>query len=867
MRFLRLFQSLILRDLWMHRTRTLLAVAGVAVGIAAVVGVRLANTRAIDSFGDSLRLLGGRADLQISANGLPIDEQLIGELAWVWEHGSMSPLVQGRTRIATTDTVASSIGTIQVFGIDLLSEAGFRQYIVGDGSNLALDTTPRSFIDLLLDPRKVIVPQTLARRLNIATGSTLSLLIADRQEELEVGALLGDRDVARAFGGNILFMDIAAAQLLFGQIGRLDRIDILLDDPSELQTVEARIREQLPPTTIVHRPEDSVTQSDRMLRAFRYNLNALGYVALIVGIILIHNTVSIAVVRRQSEIGTLRALGTTRWTIGGMFLAEALLFGILGAGLGFALGGLLAQGAEALVSETVESLYTGLPSGFAGNGMDLDLLLEMLVLGGAMAIFSGAGPALGATEVSPVASLRSRMLAFQPRRSHRNMATAGLVVVLGGTLLSLGPPLNGFPVLGYAAVLCFIGGLALLTPILARALLRLVGPPVRRMFGVEGRLAVRTTESGLGRLVIAVVSLMIAVSMLVSVATMVSSFRNTVVTWTNQSLRADLYVRAAAAGQNDWGNPLGSTTVATIDRLDEVAAVDRFQATSIDFRGQPATLAAGDFHVLEQHGNLLFAENRSISDVAPRLIDQDRVIISEPLALRHNIKVAERLQLPTRDGTRLFVVEAIYYDYSSDHGLIVMDRRTYLRHFSDERVNSLSIYLKPGADVTRARMRIAQELPGAKLRISANSELKRQVLRVFDQTFQVTYALEVIAIIVAILGIANTLAALILERRAEIAILRIVGADRFQIRKMVLLESALTGVLGTALGCALGMALSFVLIYVINRQSFGWTIQFGLPAGFLAASLALLLFATLAAGLYPALLATRMDPAQAVRAE
>jgi putative ABC transport system permease protein len=370
-----------------------------------------------------------------------------------------------------------------------------------------------------------------------------------------------------------------------------------------------------------------------------------------------------------------------------------------------------------------------------------------------------------------------------------------------------------------------------------------------------------------GRIVTAVVSLAIAVAMLISVVTMVSSFRETVIVWVNQTLRADLYIRAGAAGPNEWNNPFDPITVETIASLPSVEAIDRFRGRPLNFNGADVVLAAGEFAIMSRFADQLFTDGRSAAEFTSRMVDQNRVIVSEPFAIKQELGKGDSIDIPTARGIQSFEIENVYYDYTNDRGTIIMDRSTYLRLFNESSVTNVAVYLKSGIDAVQARQTIAAALPDAQLRVFTNAELKTQVLRVFDQTFQVTYALEAIALLVAILGVANTLAALILERRPEFAMLRFVGADRKQIRRLVLLESGMVGVVGAALGFLLGIALSVILVFVINKQSFGWTIQYILPGWFFAQSLALIILATIAAGWYPARLATRMDAIQGIRAE
>ncbi len=869
MPFLILFHRYIVRDLLGKPIRTLLTLSGVALGVGVVVAVHLSNDKAIGSFTDSLTIMSGQADYQINANGLPLPEELMGDLSWFWKYGEISAVVEGRAAFPASSGSRPRTGpqSARVFGVDLLAEGPFRRYITEDGDNITPEVTVRELLDLLVDPRRVIVPASLARRLGVRTGSPIKLLIGERELEYVVGAVLGDVETAQAFGGNVLFMDIAAAQLAFSKIGQIDRIDLVFHPGVERAPLLTRIRAQLPAAAVMYSPGELVQRSDRMLAAFRYNLTALSYLALIVGIILVYNTLNLSVVRRQTEIASLRTLGTRRKTILSMFLLEAVLLGLMGAGLGIGLGRLLSGGADALISRTVEALYTGVAVNPFRSAGGWRFNLVMLALGAGLGAFSGLFPALRATTRAPVSVLRQGFLASGRNRRFGGHALFGSGLVLVGCGLSLGPPLGGFPVLGYAAALCLITGASLLAPRFARLLLGLIEAVSRRRLPVEVTLAVESVQGGLGRVIVAVVSLMIATAMLVSIATMVGSFRETVVVWVNQTLLADLYVKAGGAGTGDWGSPIDQATVEALRAIPGVAEIGCFRGGTIDYHGGFVTLGGGDFDVLARRGSLRLVDGRPAAETVLSMIGKNRVIVSEPFSNKYGVGRGDQIQLPGPAGMESFLVEAVYYDYSSDRGIVVMDRRTYQRVYHDSDATSLSLYLEPDASADSVRRRIAAALPETRLAIFANVDLKREALRVFDQTFRVTYALEVIAILVAALGIVNTLATLLLERQGEVALLRFLGASRGQIRRMTMVESAVVGLLGVVIGAVLGLGLSLVLIYVINRQSFGWTIQFDLPALFLAWSLLLVLLTTVAAGLYPAQAAAGVDPIRSLRAE
>ena len=383
---------------------------------------------------------------------------------------------------------------------------------------------------------------------------------------------------------------------------------------------------------------------------------------------------------------------------------------------------------------------------------------------------------------------------------------------------------------------------------------------------ITGMLAARSLGAALGRASVLAMALTTAIAMMASVAIMVTSFRRTVELWTEQTLRADLFIRPPGSRSGRVRSAtIAPETTEAIRHTPGVAAVDLFRAVEINFRGAPAFLASGDWAVLGRHGNLMFLDGRPAAEVLRP--EPDAVIVSEPFAMRHGVQRGDTIRLPTPAGDQPFRVQGVYYDYSSDQGYAVMNRRDWLRSGGDRGANSLAVYLAPGSDAAQVRAEIARRTSGRVLLVTSNRELKARVLRIFDRTFAITWVLEAIAICVAVLGIANALLALVLERRRELGILRYLGASRRQVRHLVLFESGLLGLLASAAGLGLGLALSLVLIYVINRQSFGWTIQFSLPVAFLSVATLAVFLVTCLSALYPARQAARIDPVEAVLIE
>lgn len=595
-----------------------------------------------------------------------------------------------------------------------------------------------------------------------------------------------------------------------------------------------------------------------MLEAFHFNLTALSYISMLVGLFLIYNTISISVISRRHEIGILRALGTSRSTVLLLFLAEAGLIAICGCFTGLLGSRFLAELALKITETTVKVLYIAtaskLPSLSWGNvalafGMGIPLsLLAALV------------PSWEASKVTPLSAITGAdRLETRFRLKKRHILLPIVFFALGVGLANVKPSGN-IPVFGYLAAVAIVFGAAFLTPAFLYLLGRVGSIPLSKLFGVEGRLANANLKGGISRISVSVAALAVSLSMMAAIATMVESFRDTVIYWVGQTLQADLYVRPAGRSTNGTETHLSPQLVTLFRENQDVAAVDGFRSFTLPFGESTINLGARDFEVLSKHGQLLIKDPQNDRELLRAAIGQDAVIVSESFSYKYKKCVGDELKLSLPSGEKIFRVTAIFFDYTNDRGTVLMDNRTFARHFGEIQPFSLAVYLHKGVSAEEARSRILTSLGKAyRVFIHTNSSLRREILRIFDSTFAITYALELISIFVAILGVASTLLTLILERRRELAFLRLVGADVRQVRKMVLIEALLLAAVSQTIGVLMGLALSWVLINVINVQSFGWTIQFHFPSGFVVQSSLFILGAAFVAGLFPAQRAARLN--------
>ena len=849
-----LFRQFIVRALLRDRPRTVVTVVGLTLGVAVVVAIRLANASSIRGFETALDVVAGKTSLEIVGAGVGVPETQLRDLGWLRDYGRVSPVIDRIARVRAPDGTEYPV---RVLGVDVLRDRPFREYRLLRFARDGRDPRPQELLALLLDPTSVVLTQRFAGRHAIELDTPVQLIIGDRVHGAVVRGLLLDEGPARVVDGQLALMDIATAQLLFDRLGWLDRVEIQLSDVETIDDAEGAIATRLPDGLRVQRPAQRGRQVERMLAAFHFNLTALSYIALVVGLFLVYNTVAVSVITRRREIGTLRALGATRRLVRRLFLGEAALLAMVGAGLGLPAGGRLAQAAVRLTSTTVNALY--ITSAATVPALSAGDLLLACVVAIPLALAGAAIPSAEAAGVTPIAAVRDVDRFVRDRGVPRRSAALAMLLFGAGWWLSTREAVGGLPVFGLGAALMVVFGAAALVPALLELLRRVRLP--WRWFGLEGLLAHANLSASVSRLAVSVAALVVSLAMLAAIAIMVGSFRDTVGYWVGQTLQGDLFV--ATADRAPLG-PAVTISAATERRLaahPAVAALDRFSHVDLSYGPDRdlIILGAGDFEVRLEHGGLLLKTPTDGRVAMRRAVGADAVVVSESFAIKHDVAVADRIELDTPRGARPFQVVAVYYDYSSDRGLVVMDRTTFARHYGAQRPTGLTLYLAPDADPEAVREELlAGAGPDHRLFIRTNAALRAEVLRIFDATFAITYALEAIAIFVAIIGVAATLVTLTLERRRELAMLRQLGAGRGQIRRMVVIEAAMLGMLSQGVGLPVGVMLSLILIYVVNVQSFGWTIQFHLPLGFLAQSTLLIAVTTALAGLYPARIATRL---------
>lgn len=820
-----------LRHLRRHPWQALLALTGIVLGVAVVLAVDLANAAARASFALSAEQLRGAATHRLVAADGRLPEDLYRDLATSPGHPPMAPVAEVRVR------VDGRPGRFRLIGLDLFAEAGFREALPGAIQGQA------ELAEWLTRPDALVLTQAAADALQLAQGDRVTVQRASGDHPLEVLAIYpgpgaGSRD--------LLLVDIATAQAIGGLDGSLSHVDLILD-----AAARAWLAPRLPAGVRLVDVAEQTEGTAGLSSAFELNLTAMSLLALLVGVFLIYNAIGFSVVQRRPLLGRLRAIGVTGADIQRLVLLEALVLGILGTLAGVLLGIWLGQGLTRIVAATVSALYYEVS--VDALHLDWTTLLKTILLGLGGTLAAAWLPARQAARTAPLTTLSRAALEHSTRSLAPRLALAGGMLLVVGMLTAFRVP--GGVGVSLGGLFLALLGVALLVPFLLRLSATLLA---RLPLGRTWSMAARDLDRHLSRLATAAAALAIALSASVGVAIMVESMREAVDGWLTRLLPAELYI--AAEGFED-GAALPPGAARAAQGVPGVAALSRYRDLWLTLPDGRLRLVAADLAPASREG---FELLRSLPRPWARF-DAGAVLISEPLANRRGLAPGDLVTLPTPRGDRAFPVAAVFRDYASEHGRVFMPLALYRETWSDDHIDSLALFAADGdaeALYRRAHALLTGDHPVV---LTAARAIHTESMAVFDRTFRITGVLRQLALLVAVIGVFSALMAIQLERRREFAVLRALGTTRAQLGFLVVLESALLGLLAGLIAVPAGIAMAWVLTDAVQLRAFGWSMPFHVPLLPLLLTLVSALAAAVAAGLYPAWRAGWRDPAPMLR--
>ena len=831
------------RHLLRHPAQLVLAVLGLALGVATVTAIHLAARSAERALQLSVDALNGRATHQIVGTPSGLDESLYVGLRTRDLDFDLAPVVEGYAEVSGQ--------SVLVLGIDVLADARVREFSALPGG-ASLEALHR----WMNEPGVVLASRPTAAKLGLTANVPFRVDIAGIERQAHLFSEIDPRPGL----DNVLIVDIATAQEWFGAIGRLSRIDVrVVEGVAGARQIEA-LKARLPASAELVTSAQRSSELTGLTSAFTTNLQALSLLALLVSAFLIFNSVSFAVVQRRELLSTLRALGVTRGEILTLIVSEAALLGIAGAVLGAALGVELARALLVLISNTINDLYFVLS--VREVAVEPQSLVIAIGLGCVVALLAALAPALEAASSPPNLGWRRSVLEGRVSRGASLLALASAALLVAGALLAFLSARS--LVAGFAAMLLLLLSVAFLAP----AVLRAVGGASARLadrISATLRLGLTDAARSLSRTGVAVAALSVAISATLGIAVMVASFRHSLEAWLTRTLRADVYVTAPGPGFARPERAIDNAVLAKLLAVPGIAEHSAGRRARVDSEFGPVSLDALEpaSHSLEAI-TLLQGSAREVWSA----FNQGALLASEPFAYHHRVNVGDALTLQTPAGPRSFPIAGIYREYGSDRGTLLMHRQQYREIWHDAAITSLGLYLEPGRsdDELIAALRKASEGQQALL-IRSNRELRALSMDIFERTFAITRVLYWLAAIVAAVGLFAALLAHALERARQTALLRALGLTPRGAAIFLSAQGLLLGIVAALAAIPAGILTAAVLVLVINRRAFGWHIDLHVSGGPIVNALLIGVLAALLAGIVPALRAARPQVATALREE
>ncbi|HEX5230376.1 MAG TPA: FtsX-like permease family protein [Bryobacteraceae bacterium] len=788
-----------------HLARWLLTIAGIVLGVAVFVGIHTANESVAYAFHQTVDRIAGSTQLQISAGETGFDENVLDRVQALKEVRVAVPVIE-----AVVGSGIEGQGNLLILGVDMTGDRSLRDYDL-ESNGGASDPDIDDPLVFLAQPDSLMVTDTYARENHLSTGAKVGMNTMDGRKMFTVRGVMKSGGLTSAFGGNLAVMDVYAAQKVFGRGRKFDRIDLAVKDGASVAAVKAKLEALLGPGFQVQEPAARAEQFDSISRVYTTMANVSSVFALFIGMFIIYNTFQIAVTQRRAEIGILRALGATRSQIRTLFLGESVVAGVFGSILGLLTGIIIARGMTSYIGSLLGEIY-GLAEKADEVSTNPLLMTLSIVLGVVASVVAAAIPARSAARVDPVQALQKGKYQQLSAGENRTRRIAALVISIAaaGCLLVSRDRLAYYLGDGLAVLAAL-----LLTPTLALWLARAMRPLLQWLRPVEGTLAADSLLQAPRRTSGAVAALMLSLALVIALGGMTRASYDSIYRWLTVALSPDLFVSPSQSlTQRDFRFP--ESMAEPLAAIPGVGDLQMVRDARIDFQGKPTMMVAADVAALRKHATLPPVAGNT-EDMFRRTQDGKAVLASENLALLRGLKLGDIVDLPSPSGVLHLPIAGIVTDFSDEQGSLLIDRSLYKRLWNDSTVNIFRIYLAPGASEPDVKRRILEKFGNQRrLFVLTNREVRRYILRLTDQWFGITYVQIAVAVLVAILGIINTLTVSITDRRRELGVLQAVGGLRNQIRGTIWLEALAVGAVGLILGLAFGV---LQLYYSLHNEA------------------------------------------------
>ncbi len=842
-----------LRHLQVDRGRSLLTVVGIVLGVAVIFAVEVVNASVIGAVRKSVTGISGKTQLSVGS-GVGVSEDALELVRSVAGVAAAVPIIE------TTVRDVRAHRQLAVLALDTLSDPSARGYDV-----TAQDAHLDDAMAFLNDPSGVLITPEYAKLAGLTVGDKLLLDTVQGRKEFAIHGTLEPRGPATVYGGDLLLMDVYAAQLAFGRGKRFDRMDIIPEPSADIAELESHLQRALRGKAAVTRPRQRSGEAERLLGGFQLALSLASVVALFVGGFIVYNSLAIAVAQRRKEIGILRALGTSRAQVIALFVGEGLLMGLVGALLGLGFGLFLAHVALGTVANTVSALY--LPVKVATVLVTSRDVWIAAGLGVTAAVVAAFLPARRAASIDPVSAMSGTIATSDVAFSSPKVAlVATLCTLLVAALVAWSAHVWQTSALAYVVAGLLSFGAAFLAPVLAAVVGSFAQRHAKRL-GPSVLLGAVSFARNRGRNAVAIAALGMALANVVNVDALIDSLKGSTDAWLGRSFRADVFVFAGTEVHAKFERPLPAALREQLQALPNVEFVQAFRMVQQSFRNEPFYLMSEDFEGYRRYNELAVVDGE-LASALPQLEAGTGLAASETFVRNFHVGMGDQLTLPTPDGPRRFRIVLVYTDYRSDVGILFTTRATYTRIWRDPLVDLYSVYLSDRAPAEAARQQIATRW-GEQYGLLAlgGSDYRHELVGLVDRSMMLSRATELVAVVVAILGIINALLVGVLDRRREIGVLKALGAARHQLDRMVLTEAVLIACTAALLGVLLGSCLSAYMVIEALRLQIGWRITLHLSGWVMAETFVVALLVAWVAAWWPMRWTARLEVVDALQYE
>jgi putative ABC transport system permease protein len=823
-----------------HKLRLVLTTLGIALGVAVFFGIRTANITLLASLGVTIEKAAGKATLQISSGESGFPEEVLDKVRATPGVHVAEPIIEVVAHTAFPDE-----GNVLILGVDIAGDHELRDYQFDRASSELSD--PLSF---LAQPNSILISRTFADRHFLKTGDTLPLFTSIGRKEFTVQGIFKPTGVGEIFGGNIAVMDVYSAEVVFDRGRHFDRIDLMNAQDVSVADLQKRLQAQLPAGIEVLQPQTRSQMLENTVTAMRTGMLITSFVALFVGIYIIFNSFTISVNQRWKEIGILRAVGVERGSVSRLFLMEAFVMGIFGSILGIVAGYYMAAAASRIMGNVAADVY-GTLSVPQAVLFRKDYALVSFTVGVIASVLGAWLPARAASRLDPILALHNIETQRQENVFGWVRTVMGAVLIVGSVLLIvLTPSRVGMKSQFFYAILMLIG-LSIVLPIVVQWSARALRPVMDAIGSSEGTLAVDAMIQAPRRSSATVGALMIGLMFVFSTGAYIQSYRLMIDRWVDSMINTDIIVATTQQLRSStyhFSEELGKQ----ISALPEVRRLLNVRFTSIPFRGDTAALAA-----IEMDG-FLARSKESLTGVKDRLFVEklekgEAFFVSRNFASRWSVSVGNELTLQSPTGELRRPVVGIVDDFRSEKGSVFMDRALYKKYWQDNGVDFFDIALKADADRDAAKKDIVRITSGTvHAFVYTNAEFRKWISGLVDQFFVMNYMQLVVAVLVSMLGIVNTLIISISERKREIGIIRALGGYRSQIRKLVLLEAVSISLVGVFTGALAAILSTHFMVHTVSMVLAGYSVPFYFPWRMILLSVPIVVVGSLLAAWWPA---------------